>query len=186
MVTLKRCVYFIILLFAFQTCDREEDDTYTPDVDISVTSEDIEGIWHVYAGEFMGTVVQIPANFPECGYDYIVFSDSGVYEEVLFRSYDCIPTKEFGNWKIENGIIIVSSTTGEKEALPIIEFESSELVVNFRYDYDNDGNQDIFKAYLRPYDPISNNHIAKSFERDSQETTLLKFNWRQETDTDFF
>lgn len=184
--------YFIITLLVFLACNKKDEkftpevDASTPEVDTSVTSEDIEGIWYVFAGEFMGNLVQAAPNFAECGNDYIVFSESGAYEEVLYSNSDCIPTKKSANWKIENGIIIVSSSTGEKEELPIIEFQSAELVVNLLYDFDNDGNQDIFKAYLRPYSPISKNHVANSFERDSNETGLLKFNWKQETNIDAF
>lgn len=179
--------YFIVSLLVILACSREDDklthevDTATPDVDISVTSEDIEGVWYVFAGEFNGNVVRTAPSFTACGYDYIVFSKGGVYEEVLYSNDDCIPTKESATWKIENGIIIVSSSTEDKNELPIIDFQPSELVVNFKYDFDNDGKEDLFKAYLRPYDPISNYHTANSFERDSNETALLKFNWKQET-----
>ncbi len=183
--------YFIILIFTILACESgEEEETFIPDddtnVNTNVKSEDIQGTWYIYAGEFMDNVVQIAPRFPECGFDYFVFSENEIYEEVLYSNNDCVPGKKTGNWKIENGIIIVSSTSGEKDELTIVEFEPSELVINLLYDFDNDGNKDVFKAYLKRYDPIANNHVATSFERVSDETTLLKFNWKQETDVNSF
>jgi hypothetical protein len=182
----KKTSYFIFIIFVFLSCEKGEDDAFTFEVDESVTSEDIKGTWKVFAGEYKDELVQLPMRFPECGNDFIVFDDGGVYKEVLFDHYNCIPQKESANWEIENGIITISNSKGEQEKLPIIEFSPSELVVNFLYDIDYDGKKDVFKAYLRPYDPIPNNHIAKSFQQDGNETTLLKFNWKRETDYSSF
>lgn len=184
--------YLIISLFVFLACSREDDkftpeiETSIPKVDTSVSTEDIEGTWFVYAGEFMDNLVETTPNFSECGFDYIVFSDSGVYQEFLYSNSDCIQTINLANWIVEKGIIKLSSTTGDKIEFPILEYKPEQLVLNFKFDFDDDGNKEIFKAYLRPYDPISNNHVANSFERDSNETTLLKFNWEQETDSEYF
>lgn len=189
---LKRYRYFIVSLFVFLACSREDDkfipeeDTSPPKVDTNVSTEDIKGTWFVYAGEFMDNIIKTTPDFPECGFDYIVFSDSGVYQEFLYRNSDCIPTINLANWIVENGIIKLSGTTGEKIEFPIIEYEPNQLVLHFQYDFDDDGNKEIFKAYLKPYDPISNNHVANSFARDSNEPMLLKFNWEQEADSNSF
>lgn len=185
---LRKCRLLSVIILAFLACSKEKDP-FTPEVsevDTTVAREDIEGIWFVYAGEYMDNIVETAPNFPECGFDYVVFSASGVYKEYSYNKSDCIPRTSTGNWKIENGIIIVSSANGEDVEFPVIEFGPSKLVINFRYDIDNDGDEDIFKADLRPYDPISNYHITKSFERDSNEPTLLKFNWKQESDLGSF
>lgn len=90
--------YLIISLFVFLACSREDDkftpeiETSIPKVDTSVSTEDIEGTWFVYAGEFMDNLVETTPNFSECGFDYIVFSDNGVYQEFLYSNSDCIQT----------------------------------------------------------------------------------------------
>ncbi|WP_282051404.1 lipocalin family protein [Maribacter aquivivus] len=189
---LKGYRFFVFCLLIFLSCSKEEDkptseiDIDKPEVDTSVTSEDIEGAWYVFAGEYMDRFIQVAPRYTVCGYDYLVFSNNGVYKEVLYSNNDCIPERESANWVLENGIITISNSQGEKEELPVIEFQSTELVVNFQYDIDNDGNEDSIKAYLRPYDPLSNNHIANSFVRDLDETELLKFNWKVEPDIDSF
>lgn len=183
----NRYIYLVIAILFFLACNKENDITTTEtEVDTQVSREDIQGTWYVYAGEFMDNFVETTPNFLDCGFDHIVFSESGVYKEVLYNKSDCIPNTALGNWKIENGVIIVSSTTGEKVEFPVIESEPSQLIINFRYDIDNDGNQDNFKAFLRPYDPIPNNHIAKSFVRNLNQPTLLKFDWKQNTDNSSF
>ena len=189
---LKGYRFFVFCLLIFLSCSKEEDkptpeiDIDKPEVDTSVTNENIEGTWYVYAGEYMDRFIQAPPRYTVCGYDYLVFSNNGLYKEVLYSNNDCIPERESANWVLENGIITISNSQGEKEELPVIEFQSTELVVDFQYDIDNDGNEDSIKAYLRPYDPLSNNHIANSFVRDLDETELLKFNWKVETDIDSF
>lgn len=191
MMKIKGYRYLIILLLTILACESgEEEETFTPDddtnVNTNVKSEDILGTWFVYSGEFMDTSVQIAPRFPVCGYDYFLFSENNKYEEVLYNNNDCVPVKKTGNWKIENGIISVSFSSGEVEELSIIDFQPSELVIRFLFDFDDDGNKDVFIANLKRYDPITNNHIATSFEKDSDETSLLKFNWKQETDVNSF
>lgn len=183
----KGFIYFIFFTLTFFACESEEEDPkFTPEVNTSVKIEDILGTWYVNSGEFMDTSVQIAPRFPVCGYEYFVFSENSRYEEVLYNNADCVPVKKSGNWKIENGIISISFSSGEVEELSIIDFKPSELVIRFLFDFDDDGNKDVFKANLKRYDPISNNHIAASFERDSDETSLLKFNWKQEANINSF
>ncbi|WP_076549456.1 lipocalin family protein [Maribacter ulvicola] len=188
----KRYRYFIFCLLIFFSCSKEENNSTAeegidkPQVDTNVTNEDIEGAWYVHAGEYMGDIIQVAPRFAACGYDYLVFEEKGVYKEVLYNNNDCISEKEFANWVLKDGLITISNAQGEKEELPVIEFQPSELVVNFKFDIDNDGSEDSLKAYLRPYDPVSNNHIANSFVRLSEETGLLKFNWKEETDIESF
>ncbi len=191
MMKFKGYRYLIILLLTILACESgEEEETFTPDDDTNVNTnvkiEDILGTWFIYSGEFMDTSVQIAPRFPVCGYEYLVFSENSRYEEVLYNNDDCVPVKKTGNWKIENGIISISFSSGEVEELSIIDFKSSELVIKFQFDFDDDGNKDVFKANLKRYDPISNNHVATSFARDSDEPSLLKFNWKQETDVNTF
>ena len=178
--------YFIILMFVFLACDGEEDFYTSIKVDTSVTTEDIKGSWRLYAGEFEGNIIEISPSYPQCGYDYINFSGDEIYQEFLYNKTYCVPYIGSGNWKVENGIIKVSNINGEKIEFPIIEFKPSELVLNFQYDIDDDGKKEIFKAYLRPYEPDSNQQQLISFEQDSKETALLKFNWRQERDVNSF
>ena len=177
--------YIIVSMLAFLACSRTEEP-FSSEVDTSVSIEDVVGTWFVYAGEFRGNYVETTPNFQECGFDYIVFSGSGIYQEILFNESNCNSSIASANWELKNGIIIISSATGEKIEFPVIEYGPSQLVINFQYDFDNDGSQDIVKAYLRPYDPISNNYIAKYFVRDSDENTLLKFNWKEATDISSF
>lgn len=183
---LKNCGFLIVLIsIVFLGCGEDEEDEFTSSVETNVTIEDVSGTWFVFAGEFMDNFVEVTPNFPDCGNDHIIFGQNGEYKEVLYNKFDCIPRVTTASWKIENGIIIVS-TSNETVEFPVIEASSNELVINFRYDFDNDGTQDVFKAYLRPYDVLENYHISKSFQRNSQEESLLQFNWEQETNTSSF
>ncbi|GAA4235842.1 hypothetical protein GCM10022291_18730 [Postechiella marina] len=182
----KQIYYLIIAALVALACSEEQSDTFTSIVDTSVTSEDIAGTWFVYAGEYLDNYAVTSPNFVECGFDYIVFSDDGNYKEVLYNNSDCVPVIITGNWNFKNGIINISSTNGENESFPVIEYDSSQLVVNFKYDYNNDGIQEVSKAYLRRYNPVSNNNISSSFKRDLSENTLLKFNWEAATSLDDF
>jgi hypothetical protein len=183
---LKNYRFFIVLIsIVFLGCGKDKEDEFTSGTETNVTVEDISGTWFVFAGAFMDNFVEVTPNFPDCGNDHIIFGQNGGYQEVLYNKLDCIPQVNTASWKVENGIIIVSSSN-ETIEFPILEASSDELVINFRYDFDNDGSQDIFKAYLRPYDVLENYHITKSFRRNLEEQSLLQFDWKQETNTNAF
>lgn len=182
----KRPIYYLIFILVALACSEEETETFTSKVDTNVTSEDIVGTWFVYAGEYLDNYVVTSPNFVECGFDYVVFSDNGNYKEVLYNNSDCVPVITSGSWNVKKGIINVSTSNGENENLPVIEYDPSQLVINFKYDFNADGSQEVYKAYLRRYDPISNNNITSSFSRDLSDNTLLKFNWETATSLDDF
>ncbi|WP_282124079.1 lipocalin family protein [Algibacter mikhailovii] len=183
---LKRHIYYLLFILLTLACAEKEMEAMPFDIDTSVTKEDIAGTWFIHAIEYLDNYTITSPNFIKCGYDYIVFSQDGIYKEVSYNNSDCIPLINSGNWNVRNGLINVSSSNGEKEVIPVIEYDASQLVIKYRYDLDNDNSQEVFKAYLRPYNPVSNNFIASSFQRDISDNTLLKFNWEAATSLDEF
>lgn len=157
--------------------DNNADDIFYSNNDQSVSKEELVGIWSIYVAEYVDGPIDVPPNYPSCGRDYFVFDSNGNYTEYIYQNTNCNPRISELDWDINKGIIKLSNPLGNTDEIAITSASNEELILKYRFDIDDDNELDVFTAFARRYDPITNNNIAKSFKRNLEESSLLQFNW---------
>ena len=186
---MKKIFIAILGLLTLTNCSEEDnsggnqmalntDILFYSNNDESANSQDVIGVWSVYSARFENQTIEVPSNFPFCGRDYFIFGSDGDYTEYLYQNESCNPRISNSTWILSKGIIEISSLTGASEEIALESTGDGQLNLKFRLDIDDDGELDILSVIARKYDPIENNHVTKSFERDNMESSLLKFVWR--------
>ncbi|MEM6866093.1 MAG: hypothetical protein AAF575_12945, partial [Bacteroidota bacterium] len=107
---LKKYFYYTILVLTVG-CSKESDidqgniDNFYSGADSSASIDKLEGVWAIVSAEFEGERTNVPVNYPECGRDFFVYSDSGMYSEYIFPGSDCRPEINRLNWTLDRGVL---------------------------------------------------------------------------------
>ena len=178
--------YYLILvsILLLSSCsDDSEYDFYTDfysNAKTTASENDLIGTWAIFNIEFEGKISQVPINYQECGRDYLVFQENGVYKEYLYQSSNCDFTSNILSWKLNQGIITLFNQQNESDEAVITKLNSNELIFKSKLDIDNDGNLEIFKAHLKPYIPIEIDVISETFYRNlsPEYQNLISYTWQ--------
>jgi hypothetical protein len=172
-------LYIFFTLIILSSCSKDDTpspfDSFLEGALNSATSQQIEGTWSIFQIEFENNTIDVPASFVECGRDFFDFQPDNQYREYLFDdNFECTPQINILNWSLSNGIITLSNDN-ETEQLVITELTSERLVFKFRFDLDEDGEIEIFKAICNRYEPPAEIDIySGSFYWDNTVTNLDK------------
>ena len=178
--------YYLILtsIFIFTSCSEDSEYDFYADfysnAKTTASINDLIGTWAIFNIEFEGKVSQVPINYQECGRDYLVFEENGIYKEYLYESSNCDFTSNILSWELNQGIITLFNQQNESDEAVITKLNANELIFKSKFDIDNDGNLDIFKAHLKPYIPIEIDLISETFYRNlsPEYKNLISYTWQ--------
>ncbi|PQV51746.1 hypothetical protein CLV33_101676 [Jejuia pallidilutea] len=162
-----------LLMLSCESDDINERDSIKKDV----KKEDLYGIWSIYNVELNNQIQNVPVNFEECGRDFFIYQENGLYEEFLFQeSRNCIPTKNILNWELDNGILRLS-TTNQTETIEVNNVNNTTFVFSANLDLDGDGKSEKYKFTALRYIPPNEMDIYSSSFSAKHFTDRIEFNW---------
>ena len=172
-----------LITFLFFSCGTDDENQNTienfyDNADTSASSNNLLGVWAIFNISFEGAIAEVPVNYEDCGRDFVVFSENGIYSEYLFQSSDCNYINNTLNWELNNGIITLSNAFNQTDDLVITRLNNEELIFKSRFDVDDDGSLDVITAYLQPYIPIDIDMVTSTFLQNYEEESLISFNWQ--------
>jgi hypothetical protein len=181
-----RLYYLTLLTLSLFTSCSKDDEIFNVNIDFyanvneAALESDLLGTWAIFSLDFKGITSEIPINYQDCGRDYIVFSENGIYNEYLYQSSDCNYISNTLNWSLNQGIITLSNQFNQTEDLAVTKLTNSAFNFNTRIDVDEDGQLDVIKAYLKPYTPIEIDLVSNTFFRNTSEEykNLISYTWQ--------
>ncbi|APZ47012.1 hypothetical protein BW723_12285 [Polaribacter reichenbachii] len=184
--------FLLLILSLILSCSQEDEyDFYTDfysNAETSATANNLIGIWSIYFLEFEGQKIEVPLDYLDCGRNYSVFKENGIYEEVLFEDSNCSKLSNTLNWNLSKGIITLSNNFNETEEIVVTKLTNSEFNFKTKLDVDGDGEQDIITAFLKPYVPKEIDNISDTFSRNTSATSnnYISYNWDPYTGSEPF
>ncbi len=184
--------FLLLIISLLFSCSQEDEyDFYTDfysNADTSIIANNLVGIWSIYSLKFDGQTIQVPIDYQDCGRNYSVFKENGVYKEVLFEDSNCTALTNTLNWSLSKGIITLSNNFNETEEIVVTKLTSSEFIFKTKLDVDEDGELDIITAYLKPYVPKEIDNISDTFTRNTSATSnnYISYNWAPYTGSEPF
>lgn len=175
------CVFVLLIALG---CSKDSDDPADPDnfykgAITNASSVDLLGYWSIFEAEYEGQIVDVPINYTECGRDFFVYRDTGIYQEYLYRDSGCETTIGQLQWELNNGVITLRTGSGSTEDLVITKLENGELHFKARVDLDEDGKLEVVVFIARNYVPYDVDFITQTFQPDVTATDngLIRFTW---------
>ena len=188
-----KIAYLILITFCFLTsCNQEDEYDFNADfyanANKSITVSDIVGTWAIFSLDFEGQIAEVPINYQECGRDFIVFKEGGIYEETLYTDSDCKKAVNTLNWHLSDGVITLSNDFNQTEEIVVTKLTNSEFNFKTKLDVDEDGELDIITAFLKPYVPKEIDNISDTFIRNTSATAnnFISFTWAAYTGSEPF
>ncbi len=176
-------VSLIMVLFG---CSNNDDDTDPTNTDnfysgalTSAAESNLTGIWAIFNAEFEGIIVDIPIEYQDCGRDFFIYSENGIYREYLYQNNGCDYSINEFDWELNEGVVTISNSFGQSDELVITNLNANELTFKSKFDIDEDGELDVFKIYARKYQPVEIDLVSPTFYRNENEgyENLLSFTW---------
>lgn len=171
----SKSLLLVILALLLFSCENEETiDDY---IQRDASTNHLIGTWAIQTVTFNDNTAEAPINFQECGTDYFTYSADGVYQETVFKSSLCAADKTDANWVLKDGIINLSSNTGESQTIEVRKLNENIFIFQVHLDLDlNNGNEAyIFTAtrYTPPkeIDVYTNTFYQKTNDRQ------IEFTW---------
>jgi hypothetical protein len=181
----KNLLLILMLLFAITSCDKDDDTTEGSDSFYdgalkNLSANDLLGTWAIFDLGYQGETIEVPVNYQECGRDFLLFSENGMYTEYLFQSSDCNFDVNSLQWVVGDGVITLSNEFQQSEELVVTSLSNSQMTFKARVDFDNDGILDILSFYLSRYTPIDIDTVTPTFSRNQNQEfeNLIHFNWQ--------
>ncbi|HUH26645.1 lipocalin family protein [Gelidibacter sp.] len=188
--------YFKIMLIGFSlflSCSNDDDgpdsqSDFYAGAKTSATENQLFGTWAIFNVGFNDQTNAVPISYPDCGRDFLVFSDKGIYTEYLFQSSDCHYEANTLSWTLKNGVIKMSNQYNQTEDLVITQVSANELIFKSRLDVTGDGTLDIVVLYLQRHTPIAFDMVSGSFMRNTSEVAqnLISYIWQPYHDAKTF
>lgn len=184
---MKIKLYYILLLTfsLLLSCSKEDtkfdlDTQFYANVNTTITNTDVLGTWAIFNLEFNEENVAVPINYQECGRDYLLFSENGVYKEYVYQSSNCTYLTNTFSWILSDGIITLSNQLNQVEELAITKLTRNQFNFKTRFDVNEDGELDLLKAFLKPYTPKETDLISDTFTRDLSEEkqNTISYTWQ--------
>lgn len=180
----KVCLLVLVMCGIFWSCDKDDEASSESElykgVDTSASAANLKGIWAIYNVGFQGNVAEVPVVYPDCGRDFLVFSENGMYTEYAYQQSDCVYTMNTLNWTLNKGIIKLSSEFGQSDDLVITKLNANELVFKTLFDVNDDGALDVVSLFLKRYIPKEIDMVTPTF-RNNQDPAfddLISFSWQ--------
>lgn len=182
---LRSLKFMLIGFFLFLSCSNDDDgsdstSSFYAGAKISTTENQLFGTWAIFKVGFNDQISPVPIIYPNCGRDFLVFSENGIYTEYLFQVSDCQNVANTLSWTLKNGIIKISNPFNQSDELVITQISANELVFKSRLDVNGDGKLDIVVLYLQRYTPIAFDIVSGSFKRNTSEAAqnLISYIWQ--------
>lgn len=183
--TLRYLTFMFIGFSLFLSCSNDDDSPnpkseFYAGAKTSVVEKELSGTWAIFNVSFQDQTAAVPISYPDCGRDFLVFSENGIYTEYLFKSSNCHYDANTLNWTLKNGVITISNAYGEFDELVITELSANELIFKSRLDVDEDGKLDIVVLHLKRYTPKTFDMVSGSFGRNTSEAyqNLISYVWQ--------
>lgn len=180
---LRACCVFVFL--SVLGCSKDSDDPADPNNFYSgaVTNakeSNLLGYWAITEAEYEGTRVPIPINYTDCGRDFFVYREGGVYQEYLYTSSGCETITSQLQWELANGVVTLSTLSGSADDLVIIKLSATEMQFKARVDIDEDGELDVVVLIAKRYTPNENDFYTQSFQYYDSDYNyeLIGYTWQ--------
>ena len=175
-------VFAVLLIFAQFSCSKDDDGVGTffnfySGADKSATKQELNGTWAIFRAEFEGRIVDVPINYQDCGRDFFIYANNNIYTEYLYQNSNCEYAVNILNWELDDGVITLSNSFGQREELVITKLNQDELIFKSRFDVDEDGTLDILTLHAQKYQPTEVDFISNTF-RQNLDNDLINFNWQ--------
>ena len=175
-------VFAVLLIFAQFSCSKDDDGVGTffnfySGADKSATKQELNGTWAIFRAEFEGRIVDVPINYQDCGRDFFIYANNNIYTEYLYQNSNCEYAVNILNWELDDGVITLSNSFGQREELVITKLNQDELTFKSRFDVDEDGTLDILTLHAQKYQPTEVDFISNTF-RQNLDNDLINFNWQ--------
>ena len=192
---MKLKFYFLAFFafYLFTACSNEDDifdsnANFYSNANTSVLENDLLGTWAIFNIEFEGNLTAIPINYEECGRDFLVFLENGIYKEYIYENNNCNYTSNTLNWSLSNGVITLSNQSNESDDAVILKLNKSDLIFKTRIDIDGDNELDVFTAYLKPFTPKEIDLVSDTFYRNTATAyrNQISYTWQAYKGNDEF
>ncbi|MCL7762656.1 hypothetical protein MPF19_04455 [Polaribacter sp. Z014] len=186
-------IHLMLSVFCLITsCSSDDEYDFNTDfysnANKSITTPDVIGTWAIFNLEFERQTFQVPIKYQECGRDFIVFKENGVYEETVYTDYNCKKTVNTLNWSLVDGIITISNNFNQTEEIVVTKLTKTAFNFKTKLDVDEDGELDIVTASLKPYVPKEIDNISDTFLRNTSATAnnYISYTWNAYTGSEPF
>ena len=161
----------------------ESRDDFYSDALTTATNEDLIGVWAIFNVGFEGQIAEVPEIYPECGRDFFIYTDNGIYTEYLFQDSSCNFVINNLNWDLSNGIITLSNEFNQSDDLVITSLNDNFFAFKSRLDIDNDGTLDIISLLAQRYEPNEIDTVSNTFGEtsDPEDDNLISYSWQPYT-----
>ncbi|WP_298782140.1 fibronectin type III domain-containing protein [uncultured Polaribacter sp.] len=163
-----------LLLFS---CENEEiiDDYIQRDANAS----HLIGTWAIQTVTINGNTSEAPISFQECGTDYFTYSADNVYQETVFKTSLCNADKANANWALKDGIINLSSNTGESQTIEVRKLNENIFIFQVYLDLDvNNGTEAYIFTATRYTPPKEVDIYTDTFYQKSNDSQI-EFTWNK-------
>ncbi|RXJ51483.1 fibronectin type III domain-containing protein [Gelidibacter gilvus] len=189
-----RYLKFMLIGFTlFLSCSNDDDGSdstsdFYAGAKTSATENQLFGTWAIFKVGFNDQISAVPIIYPDCGRDFLVFSENGIYTEYLFQRSDCEYDANTLSWTLNKGVIKLSDQFNQSDELVITQVSADELIFKSRLDVTGDGKLDIVVLYLQRYTPMAFDMVSGSFMRNTSEAAqnLISYIWQPYHDAKSF
>lgn len=160
----------------------EPQDAFYTNVLESAKAENLYKTWSIFSASLDGKSFILPENNAACGRDFFIYDQKNNFTEFLIvDNYECAPEINNLRWMLNKGIITVSDAFGNSDEFVIIELTDQKFVFKAKYDYDENGTEDIFTFIAKPYQPPNDvDYYSTTFNRESiiPHYDKIRLSWR--------
>ena len=179
----------IALLFGFivlmSGCSSNEDDSpfqSDPFYQGALLNADLELLnqyWSVYEVNYQKQTAEVPKTYGNCDRDFFTFLDDGTYKEYIIPNSGCIPEEQDLQWSFDRGIITLENSFKDFNEMVIVQLTADKFVFRAKYDFDEDGEEDIFQFLAKPYSPNESYFYSNSLEWDDSINNKIRLTWSE-------
>lgn len=186
--------YFGVLIIAFcflVSCDKNDVDSEPAFYDGAYTSASANaliGVWSIYNVSFENKMMEVPANYPECGRDYFSFSENSLYTEYILKTSNCDYESNNLSWNLNNGVLNFSNALNQTDQWVITNLTENALTFKARADVNEDGKLDVITLYAQRYQSPLIDKVSSTFMRNYAEDyqNLISHTWQPYHDVQGF
>ncbi|MEJ1223185.1 hypothetical protein [Sediminicola sp. 1XM1-17] len=173
----------VILLMS--GCSSTEDDSaiesdpFYQDALVSADLSLLNQYWSIYEVNYQQQTAEIPKTYGNCDRDFFTFLNDGVYKDYLIPNSACIPEEQNLQWRFDKGVITLENSFKDYNEMVIVKLTVDQFVFKAKYDFDDDGEEEIFQFLAKPYRPNEAYFYGNSLIKDEAVTNKIKLTWSE-------
>lgn len=171
---------FLILMSG---CSSNEDDSpiqSDPFYQGALLNADLELLnqyWSVFEVNYQKQTAEVPKTYGNCDRDFFTFLDDGSYKEYIIPNSGCIPEEQDLQWSFDKGIITLENSFKDFNEMVIVQLTVDKFVFRAKYDFDEDGEEDIFQFLAKPYSPNESYFYNNNLVKNETVSNKIQLSW---------